>query len=100
VASELARMTGGEMAPLVFDATGHPGSMERSFDFVSSGGRLVFVGLVQADIRLHDPEFHRRELTLYASRNATREDFEWVMGAMRRGDVAVDPLITHTIAFD
>jgi len=100
VAGELARMTSGELAPVVFDATGHPGSMERSFDFVSSGGRLVFVGLVQADIRFNDPEFHRRELTLYASRNATREDFEWVMEAMRKGAMVTDPIITHKVAFD
>lgn len=98
--AELARATSGDLAPVVFDATGNPESMERSFAFVASGGRLVFVGLVQADIKVHDPEFHRRELTLLASRNATREDFDWVMEAMRRGDMVTEPLITHRVAFD
>ncbi len=63
-------------------------------------GPLVFVGLVKAPIRFNDPEFHRREMTLLASRNATREDFDKVMAAITAGDVAIPPLITHRTALD
>ena len=95
----LREATSGELFTLVFDATGNAASMQRSFEFVASGGRLVFVGLVQADITFHDPEFHRREMTLFASRNATRRDFEWVMAAMGDGTIRSGPLITHRVEF-
>jgi threonine dehydrogenase-like Zn-dependent dehydrogenase len=42
-----------------------------------------------------DPDFHRKEITLLGSRNATSQDFERVMGAILDGDVPVDRLITH-----
>jgi 2-desacetyl-2-hydroxyethyl bacteriochlorophyllide A dehydrogenase len=82
----------------VFDATGHAGSMMTAFGRVASGGRLVFVGLTRDPITFDDPEFHRRELTLLASRNATAVDFERVIGAVRGG--RIDPVgwITHRLA--
>ena len=35
---------GGELPTCVIDATGAPPSMEKAFEFVAHGGRLVFVG--------------------------------------------------------
>ena len=63
----------------VIDATGNPGSMTRCFDLVAHGGQLVFVGLFQGDVTFNDPNFHRREMSLHASRNALPEDFERII---------------------
>lgn len=98
--AQVAAATGGDGFDVVFDATGNAASMEASFAHVAHGGALVFVGLVKAPIRFDDPEFHRREMTLLASRNATREDFDKVIGAIRDGDVAIPPLITHRTSLD
>lgn len=91
----LERLTGGDMPTLVMDATGNPKSMERSLDFAANGGRVVFVGLVQSDITFSDPEFHRKELTLFATRNSTTADFRSVLDHMEAGTVVTDPWITH-----
>lgn len=85
----------GELPSLVLDATGNAASMMRAFRRVENGGRLVFVGLVQADITFHDPEFHRRELTLFSSRNADSHDFAHVIRRLESGDIDVKPWITH-----
>ena len=69
--------------------------MERGFDFVGHGGRYVLVSVVNEPITFRDPDFHRKEMTLLASRNATREDFDRVLAAMRDGEVAIERLITH-----
>lgn len=90
----------GELPTAVFDCTGNKGSMEAAFSYVAHGGRLTFVGLVQDDIRFHDPEFHRRELTLLATRNATPDDFQLVMRGIESGRVNVAPWITHRSGFD
>lgn len=91
----IAERTDGESFDVVFDATGYGSSMEASFIHVAHGGTLVFVSVVKDDIRFSDPEFHKREMTLVGSRNATRPDFEHVVGSIRAGKVPVDALITH-----
>lgn len=92
--------TGGDGFDVVFDATGHGGSMEKSFAFVAHGGCLVFVSVVKDDIRFSDPEFHKREMMLIGSRNATRQDFEHVAASIRGGLVPVETLITHRTTLD
>lgn len=87
--------TGGEGFDIVFDATGTPGAMEAGFDFVAHGGRYVFVSVVKGPITFQDPDFHRKELTLFGSRNATAEDFAHVIASIRDGKVDADSLITH-----
>lgn len=80
---------------VVFDATGSPLAMEKGFEYVAHGGRYVLVSVVKGSITFTDPDFHRKEMTLFASRNATSVDFERVISAIRNGDVPVSRLITH-----
>lgn len=93
--AELAGSTSNEGFDVVFDATGSPAAMEKSFDHVAHGGRYVLVGVVREAITFQDPDFHRKEMTLLGSRNATAEDFGQVVAAIRGGLVPVDRLITH-----
>ncbi|MBW8845456.1 MAG: zinc-binding alcohol dehydrogenase family protein [Burkholderiales bacterium] len=95
---ELSRLTQGEFFDVVFDATGNAKAMERGFRFIAHGGRYVLVSIVQGDIRFSDPEFHKREATLLSSRNATTEDFDTVMRAIREGLVPAAALATHRLA--
>ena len=78
-------MTGGEYFDVVFDATGNARAMEASFGFVAHTGTLVFVGVLAADITFSDPELHKREMRLLATRNAVKADFDQVMAAMLAG---------------
>ena len=73
-------LTGGDGPTAVFDATGHPASMRGAFDFVAPSGRLVFVGLFQGEVSFFDPDFHRKEITLLATRNALPLDFHRIIG--------------------
>lgn len=97
--TRLSEMTNGDYPVAVFDATGNPQSMNQSFQYVAHGGKVIFVGLVKDDIRFSDPEFHSKELTLMGSRNATHEDFEYVMDYLRSG-MDIEGYITHRCAFD
>lgn len=99
VAAKLADITGGDGATTVFDATGSPQSMMKAFDYAAHGGKVVFVSLVQADISFYDPAFHKKELTLLASRAATLAEFERVIACMREGLIDADGFITHRASF-
>jgi 2-desacetyl-2-hydroxyethyl bacteriochlorophyllide A dehydrogenase len=95
IASAVGALTGGDGFTVVVDATGNQGAMEQGFDLVAHGGRYVLVSVIKDSITFMDPDFHRKEMTLFGSRNATNEDFARVIAAIRSGDVPVDRIITH-----
>ncbi|MHA7964691.1 zinc-binding alcohol dehydrogenase family protein [Paenibacillus sp. CAU 1782] len=96
----IAKLTEGDYPAVVFDATGNAQSMTQAFKLVAHGGTLVYVGLVKSDITFHDPDFHKREMTLMGSRNATRSDFDLVLEAVSKGFVDIDRYITHRSTLD
>lgn len=97
-AEALSAMTAGEMFDCVFDATGNITAMRNGLTYVAHGGRYVLVGVAKEEIGFADPEFHKRETTLLASRNALREDFDRVIRHIARGSIPTQLLHTHSIA--
>jgi 2-desacetyl-2-hydroxyethyl bacteriochlorophyllide A dehydrogenase len=97
---EAGRLTGGEYFDVVFDATGNARAMEASFGYVAHTGTLVFAGVLAADITFSDPELHKREMRLLATRNAVKADFDQVMAAMLAGSIPTAAINTHTITLD
>ncbi len=100
IAEKLLEFTGGDMPAAVFDATGNATSMAASFSYTAHGGRLAFVGLFQGDVTFHDPEFHKKELTLLASRNALSADFPRILALIEEGRIDTSPWISHRGDFD
>ena len=96
--AQLSAATHDEFFDQVYDATGNAKAIERGFAFVAHGGTYVLISVVRDTITFSDPEFHKRETTLLGSRNATTEDFETVLTAMRAGHVPTDALNTHRMA--
>ncbi len=99
VAGQLRALTHGDMPSVVIDATGNLNAINQGFDYLAHGGRYVLVGLQKGNISFSHPEFHKREATLLSSRNATRQDFEQVLAALRAGQVQPTTYITHRVAF-
>src|SRR5690606_18917923 len=79
----------------VLDATGSIRAMNASLFHVRNGGSYTLVGVISGDLVWPDAEVHRRELTIRASRNATRQDFDHVMDSIRNGLVPTGRLATH-----
>lgn len=99
-AKEIESITNGDYPTAIFDATGNAKSMMKAFSLVSHGGRLILVSLVQENITFFDPDFHRRELTLLSSRNATRQDMEHIVRSIEEGKVDATSFITHRSRMD
>jgi 2-desacetyl-2-hydroxyethyl bacteriochlorophyllide A dehydrogenase len=91
----LGTATQGDFFDVVVDATGSPAAMRAGFGLVGHGGRYLLLSIVNAEIAFSDPEFHKRETTLLASRNATMQDFQTVLDAMRAGQVPLAALASH-----
>lgn len=94
------KATMGSGFDAVLDATGAIPAMNQAVGYCRNGGALTLVGVVKGTLAWEDPEIHRRELTIRASRNATREDFDHVMASIRNGSVPTDKLATHATSFD
>jgi alcohol dehydrogenase len=93
-------LTDGRFCEVVVDATGSSASMGQALGYCAFGGRLVFVGITQAEVSFpHAPVMHRRELSLLASRNALSRDFARIIGLIEAGRINTAPWITHRIPF-
>ncbi len=86
---------GGDLPTIVLDATGSAKSMAGTFELTAYGGRIVFVGLVQAEVTFNDPNFHRRELTLCATRNSVPGTFRDIIALIEAGRIDTKHWITH-----
>ena len=89
----------GQLPSVVMDATGNPVSMRGTFHLAEQGGRIVFLGLFIGDVTFDDPNFHRRELTLLASRAGLTGTFREVIRRLETKQIDVLPLITHRFNF-
>lgn len=93
--AQAADLTGGDGFDVVVDATGAAPPIERGFGFLAHGARYVLLSVVKGTITFSDPEFHKREATLLASRNALPADFAEVVRQMQAGRVPTAALNTH-----
>ncbi len=96
--ARLKEIGAGDLPTIVIDATGNAKSMAATFDLIAHGGRIVFVGLFQGDLAFNDPNFHRREITVCASRNAVPQTFRDIIALIETGRVDTKPWITHRFA--
>jgi len=100
ILARLQEITNNDMPTVIIDATGNLRAIENSFQYLAHGGRYTLIGLQKGQISFSHPEFHKRESTLMSSRNATRQDFEQVIDAMKKGLVKPTTYITHRVNFE
>ena len=99
--TQLAALTAGQLADVVIDATGSNQSMGQALNFCAFKGRLIYVGITQAEVSMpHAPALHRRELDIRASRNALPGDFQRIIALIEDGRIDTRPWITHHATFD
>jgi 2-desacetyl-2-hydroxyethyl bacteriochlorophyllide A dehydrogenase len=100
VVESLEQLLDGDLPTVIFDATGNKTSMQTAFNYVAAGGTIVFVGLFVGEVTFDDPNFHRKEITLMASRSAKATDFKKIINLFRAGLIDTEGYITHRILFD
>ncbi|WP_298365640.1 zinc-binding alcohol dehydrogenase family protein [uncultured Lutibacter sp.] len=100
VEESLAELLDGDLPTIVLDATGNSTSMMNTFKYAAAGGTIVFIGLFMGDVVFNDPNFHKKELTLKASRAAMGEDFSRIIRLIEAGKINATSFITHRMSFD
>ncbi|MGE4610789.1 MAG: zinc-binding alcohol dehydrogenase family protein [Paracoccaceae bacterium] len=82
----------------VFDATGNGGAIEAGFPLIAHGGSYVLVSVVKCDITFVDSEFHKREMRIIGSRNATKVDFDHVIDALKSKQIDSQNLCSEKLS--
>ena len=96
--AEIETITGGGFCDVIIDATGHAGSMVQCHQYAAVGGRVVYVGITAQDLTFPQaPFFHRRELSVMASRNALPADFPEIIQIITDGKINLRNWITHRL---
>ncbi|MDT0677558.1 zinc-binding alcohol dehydrogenase family protein [Autumnicola musiva] len=95
--NKIAEITNEDMATAVFDATGNKRALENGGDYMAHGGRFVLVGLSKGELTYEHPKIHAKETTLMCSRNATREDFQFVIDNLK--NFPTKSFVTHQVNF-
>ncbi len=97
--AELDRLTGGDGPSLVIDATGAPSSVATGVDLVATAGRVVCVGISDAELRLTLRVLPVKEIDLLGSRNSQNLIGECLELLTKYQD-RIAPLVTHRFAFE
>jgi 2-desacetyl-2-hydroxyethyl bacteriochlorophyllide A dehydrogenase len=99
IMEQLSDITRGNMPTVVIDASGNRKAIHSGLNYLAYGGRYILIGLQKEEIMFSHPDFHRKEATLMSSRNATRDDFEYVIKNIMNKKVNPCSFITNRVKF-
>lgn len=94
---QVLALTNNLGADVVIEAVGSPATFTAAIDVVSYTGRVVYIGYSKAHVTYDTALFVKKELDIRGSRNATRENFEDVITALRAGNIPTQKIITRTV---
>ena len=97
---QIRELLNGDWPTIILDATGNKHSMNQTFQYAASGGTIIFVGLFTGEVTFHDPLFHKKELTLKATRAALSNDFLRIGKLIQEGTIDPSFMITHRLSFE
>jgi len=93
--AEVSKITNEDLATAVFDCTGNKRALESGISYMSHGGRYVLVGLSKGELTFSHPAIHAKESTIMCSRNATLEDFDFVIQNLHQFPTSA--FVTHQV---
>jgi threonine dehydrogenase-like Zn-dependent dehydrogenase len=90
----VARATGGEMAGIVFEATGSAACTRMTTALVAQAGRIVLIGWNKGPVEVDTVTLMRKEVDLLGSRNSVNA-FPAVLQLLADGVIDARAMITH-----
>lgn len=93
-------ITGGDGFDAAFEAVGMPETFMNCIDAVCFGGSVVDIGVGKRDLTFNYTIIQKKELNIYGSRNALKEDFIELIDLCDSGKVDIEKLVTNEYGFD
>lgn len=99
-AEQVREITNGNGFDVTIEAVGLPSTFQNCIDAACFGGRMVLIGVGKKNLDFNFTLIQKKELNVYGSRNARKEDFLEVMDLVRTGAVPLEKVITNSYTFD
>ncbi len=93
-------ITGGDGFDVTIEAVGLPGTFQNCIDAACFGGRMVQIGIGKKNVDFNFTMIQKKELNIFGSRNAYKEDFLELIDLIRSGRVDVEKAITNMYRFE
>ncbi len=95
----IGKTTWGKGYDAVVEAVGKPETFQNAIDAAAFAGRVVQIGVGKKSLDFDFTILQKKELTVYGSRNARKEDFLEVIGLFKDKKIPYEKLVTHVFPF-
>ena len=85
---------------VVIEAVGLPQTFQSCINAAAFGGRVVLIGIGKRPLDFNFTVIQKKELNVFGSRNALKQDFLTLIDLVNKGKVKIDKMITNTYAFE
>lgn len=99
VLEKLTAATNGELADVVFEATGTAVCTRMTTDLVTYTGRIVLIGWNKGPVEVDTVTLMRKEAEIFGSRNSTGA-FPPVLRLLQAGAIDATTMVTHRFALN
>lgn len=93
-------ITDGNGFDVTIEAVGLPSTFQNCIDACCFGGRMVLIGVGKKNLDFNFTLIQKKELHVYGSRNAMKNDFLELIDLVNAGKAPLEKIITNTYAFD
>ena len=93
-----AEVTQGHGFDVTIEAVGLPSTFQAAIDAAAFGGRVVLIGVGKKNLDFNFTLLQKKELNVYGSRNALKQDFLNLIDLVSAGKVDLKKAITNTYA--
>lgn len=97
--SRVMELTGGSGFDVCIEAVGLPSTFQDCMDAVCFGGSVVLIGVGKKNLDFNFTMIQKKEMHIYGSRNALKNDFLETIDAMAAGKLDLGNAITDVYAF-
>ena len=98
-AAHTAALTLGHGFDVTIEAVGLPCTFQNCIDAAAFRGRVVVIGVAKKDIDLFFTIIQKKELDIFGSRNALKEDFLLTIDNIAAGALCLDDVVTDVYDF-
>lgn len=97
---QVREATGANGFDVVIEAVGLPSTFENCIEAAAFGGKIVLIGVGKENLDFNFTMIQKKELNIFGSRNAKKEDFLQLIDMIRESKIDLEKVVTNEYPFD
>lgn len=89
-------ITDGNGFDVAIEAVGLPSTFQNCIDAAAFGGKVVLIGVGKKNLDFNFTMIQKKELNIFGSRNALKQDFIELIDLIKEGKVDLEKIVTNT----